>query len=256
MKKENLSESFSDLKYKIGSEKLQPFKLKLLELINSTEDRKGKALDIGCGSGIISSRLTTNLSPIGIDISLEGLKKYRQKGFNGIFGNVESPLPFKSESFQVIILSEVIEHINNYQRLIKESFRVLVSGGTLYITTTNSAYLYYRLLYLIGKTPTELQHPFHLRFFSYKMLVKQLKEHGFHMQAIWGQNVFMFVPDAILRRIQKKNQFLGNLLIKFLTLIGFRHSEGLIHGDKYILYRFSKSLNNLFSNTIMIIASR
>ena len=247
---------FSDLKYKYSREQMQPFKLKMIEFL--IKERKGSyILDVGCGSGIFSKIMQENgYFPIGLDISTVALEKYLSNRLEGIAADVENAMPIKDCSVDIVWLSEVIEHIKNYDNLLNEIYRVLKPGGKLFLTTPNSAFFVYRLLYLFGKLPAELQHPHHLRFFNYRILTKLLKEKKFTIEKIFGQNIYAVIPVALINKIYKKNKILGNLMEKIIKALGFKRSEGYIHGDKYLMFSFSKILHSFFSNTIMLIAKK
>ena len=58
------------------------------------------------------------------------------KNINQIFANGES-LPFKDESFDKIICTEVIEHIYNDESAVSEMARVLRADGKAFLTTPN-----------------------------------------------------------------------------------------------------------------------
>jgi 2-polyprenyl-3-methyl-5-hydroxy-6-metoxy-1,4-benzoquinol methylase len=244
---------FSDEKYLRGREKLQPFKLKMLELIKG--ETGGRILDIGCGSGVISEILhKSGFEVIGFDISFVALSEYKKLGFDGLISNAEYSLPFKKNVFDAVWMSEVIEHIVDFQALLMETARVLKPGGKLYLTTPNSIFYGYRLMYLLGKCPTELQHPFHLRYFSPKFLVKILNRNGFEIEKQLGQNVYMIIPMSLIRKIEKFWQNPAAVAEKFFLRVGFKKMDGLIHGDKIIYFKFSSCLCSFFSNVIMIVA--
>lgn len=250
MNKESIS--FSDGKYSGTGEKLQPFKVKMLELANA--DGQGRILDIGCGSGIISARLAdAGWDVFGIDISQKGVQHYRRRGFSGIVSDAERDLPFKDGVFDAVWASEVIEHLVSYRNLIKEIRRVLKKGGKLYITAPNSAFYGHRILYLLGKCPTELHHPYHLRFFSLQYLSAALTESGFEITRCMGQNVYFMLPRSFVNRAERLNRRITHVL---LGLLGIRKVEGLIRGDKYFLYGFSSFLPSFFSSAIMLVATR
>ncbi|MFC1514721.1 class I SAM-dependent methyltransferase [Candidatus Omnitrophota bacterium] len=247
--------TFSDLKYKHSQERLQPFKLELLKLL--LREEKGRVLDIGCGSGVISQRIKENdFSAIGIDISTEALSKYYALGLKGVVADIESYIPVKSGSFDIIWMSEVIEHVKDYEHLILETYRALKSGGKLYVSAPNSAFFIYRLLYLFGRSPSELQHPHHVHFFSYRMLIETFKNRGFIIEKVFGQNIYGLIPASAVKKLMKKSSRLARVVVKAIRAVGFRYSEGCIHDDKYILSSFSKRACPFFSNTIMLVARK
>ena len=95
-------------------------------------------LDLGCGRGRHIHKLYyyKKCHVIGLDLSLEDIKITYQgfetypditndpnRHFNLMTGNALS-LPFKDETFDQIICSEVLEHIPNYEKVIHEIHRV------------------------------------------------------------------------------------------------------------------------------------
>ena len=99
-------------------------------------------LDLGCGEGrhVISAYVAADVHSVGIDLSLEDLRTTREK-----FADFEEPgneaksfglssasalaLPFADNSFDKVICSEVLEHIDDYQAALREIERVLKPGG-------------------------------------------------------------------------------------------------------------------------------
>ena len=79
----------------------------------------------------------------GKDESIPSLQMFIDRmgrhGITVILADVESgPFPFPDGSFDVVMASEIIEHLHfNPYRLLKESFRVLKPGGRILITTPN-----------------------------------------------------------------------------------------------------------------------
>jgi len=61
-------------------------------------------------------------------------------------------LPFADESFDIVILHNVIEHLSDPPRVLQESFRVLAYGGILSLVTENQACLRNRLKLLMGRS--------------------------------------------------------------------------------------------------------
>ena len=65
-------------------------------------------LDVGCGSGWITNRLLSRYSRVvGLDLSIVALQHVKSEK---IVGTIES-LPFRDKSFDLVICSELLEHI-------------------------------------------------------------------------------------------------------------------------------------------------
>ena len=104
-----------------------------------------KVLDFGCGPGYWMEILREfGSKPIGVDISPDHVKICNQKGFKSFVGGVEYLLKFDSNSFDGILCSFVIEHLDRKEIdiMLKNFHRILVPNGILIINTDNwhSAY--------------------------------------------------------------------------------------------------------------------
>lgn len=99
-------------------------------------------LDLGCGEGrhVISAYVEEDVHAIGVDLCLDDLKTTHEK-FKP-FEDKNNPdkhfvlmsanalqLPFPDRTFDKIICSEVLEHIDDYEGVLKEIQRVLKPGG-------------------------------------------------------------------------------------------------------------------------------
>lgn len=102
----------------------------LLEIFLSVfeKEKRGKVLDIGCGNGDYAY----NLNKMGFDV-LAGdmdVDRFRYKDqikFQKC--NITEKLPFTDNSFDFVLLAEVIEHLRNPYDVIKELNRILKPGG-------------------------------------------------------------------------------------------------------------------------------
>ena len=110
-------------------------------------------LELGCGRGSYLKSISEllNAEPVGIDISKNVLKS--SHGFSRILCDIEVGIPFKDETFDLVLLLDVIEHLFDTDRLLFEVKRVLKPGGIVVITTPNLASWYNRLFLLIGWQP-------------------------------------------------------------------------------------------------------
>lgn len=83
--------------------------------------RGNNTLDIACGEGIIEQFAPET---IGVDFSLNALKKARRSGVKYLVQAAAEALPFKDDSFELAICAGSLEHFNDPQQAIKEMARV------------------------------------------------------------------------------------------------------------------------------------
>jgi ubiquinone/menaquinone biosynthesis C-methylase UbiE len=115
----------------------------ILELLGSSSLKGDRLLDIGCGLGDITMGLASSgLLTVGVELDPEAIRianiGRREQNVDSEFIHSEaSRLPFNDESFIVVILNYVLEHVHNQKALIREVYRVLRPGGILYLATPN-----------------------------------------------------------------------------------------------------------------------
>ena len=98
-------------------------------------------LDIGCGSGV-QLRALGIAHPrllIGMDLNRNALLFAKKKGIpesEFIIADAQF-LPFRDQSVDKILCAEIIEHLHEPEKMIRESQRVLSTGGRIAISTPN-----------------------------------------------------------------------------------------------------------------------
>ncbi len=236
----------SENKYKKGSELNKTYKNYAVNLIKEKKIQL-KVLDVGCGTGKNSLLIKKkNCLVYGVDLSARAIEKYNKKGMNGRVADIQNGLPFEKSSFDVIFMSDVIEHIENTTFLLKEIRRVLKREGYAIIGTPNSAFWVYRILSFFGYTLTEIQHSGHVRFFSKNFLTDILNEHSFVVERFCGRNMPMIIPGRI-----------GHFLAKYFFWIGFKIETRFTTKKEYAhLSYFTTSASKLFSDTFIIKVKR
>lgn len=236
-----LAKTISDKKYSQSIEISRSYKQFACSLVSS--HKKLRILDLGCGTGVNASNLSAmGHEVVGIDVSPVAIEAYNRNGFNGLVCDVIQGTPFASNSFDLVFASDIIEHLDDPTAMLRESYRVLVRGGILMVTTINSAFWAFRLAGLLGLTVTELQHPGHLRFFSKRGLIAQVKEANFKDVSVAGRNMYLILAGnaasrsaGLLERIGFKRE------IRFRTQKPFWHLSKCVHrasplwADEFIL---------------------
>ncbi len=95
------------------------------------KERPLKILDVGCGDAVLFYLMkkkfeNVNLLFYGTDLSREAISVAKRKNGQGIFKVANAyMLPFKSEEFDIVISTDVIEHVNHPRKMISEMCRVL-----------------------------------------------------------------------------------------------------------------------------------
>lgn len=96
-------------------------------------------LDFGCGSGTLLSKIVkvnSQLEVHGADVSKQAITIIKKKIPKGKFYHIQDgkKLPFKKNSFDFILASDVLEHIYDTEFIFQELYRVLKPNGKLLIT--------------------------------------------------------------------------------------------------------------------------
>jgi 2-polyprenyl-3-methyl-5-hydroxy-6-metoxy-1,4-benzoquinol methylase len=131
-----------------------------------------EVLEVGCNWGY-GSHLFAHAARriVGLDVNREfvnyGNSRFAQNNLDLMVHDVNEPLPFSDESFDVVFSSEVIEHIANYLGCLREMQRVLRSDGVLILKTPNLAYA----------PRWHALNPYHLKVFRPSELEELLKAH-------------------------------------------------------------------------------
>ncbi len=99
-------------------------------------------LDVGCGIGtyVRKFRGFTDYA-FGVDVD-EDRVALGARDVPNLYVSASESLPFGDESFDVVVLNEVIEHVADDRQTISECLRVLRPGGRLVIYAPNRLYLF------------------------------------------------------------------------------------------------------------------
>lgn len=124
------------------NEETDPLLRKMLDVLYIKKD--DLVLDFGCGSGDyvnVFKKFSKKVIGVDSDISL-AKKKYPNLNFKKQNGE---RLNFAMNSIDKIVCVNTIEHIVNYYGLLQNFFRVVKSGGQIFITTYDRNFLLHKL---------------------------------------------------------------------------------------------------------------
>lgn len=152
-----------------------------------------RVLDLGCGEGrhALTAWLQAPVTVLGLDLSLADLQVARQRQQEFVqqappgaqlFWTRGSALnlPCADHSFDLIICSEVLEHIHDYRRALREMHRVLKPCGQLVISVPRS--WPERLCWLLSDAYHEAAGG-HIRIFDAAHLSRVITAMGFRQTA-------------------------------------------------------------------------
>ncbi|HEY1226080.1 MAG TPA: class I SAM-dependent methyltransferase, partial [Ramlibacter sp.] len=137
---------------------------------------KGRVLDVGFGSGaFLDEAQLLGWDAVGVDIDPTAVANARARGLN-VFAKSLDHLDFEEESFDVITISHVLEHVHDPVALLRTCFRLLRPGGMLWIETPNIDSVGHARF---GRHWRGLEPPRHLVIFGLRALRNVLSESGF-----------------------------------------------------------------------------
>lgn len=213
-------------KYKVVARLLK----KLVDDYPVEKKEKIKILDIGCGPGNLINDLS-NLGVIfGMDISLKALtlcrEKNREKSVQLINGRADE-LPIITNSIDIAILLDVLEHAIDDRKVIKEIYRVLNPEGMVLLTVPA-----YHILW--GSHDEIYQHYRRYRLNKIKQIVE---EAGFIIKKLTAFEAIFFLPLLLFRKIKlilnnyqsddfiKVSRYLNYILTKIILFEGWVASK-------------------------------
>jgi len=104
----------------------------------SPETKGKKILDLGCGPGTQISYLAQQNIVVGADAGFTMLQNARKGGLLPCRADFEQPyLPFQDDSFDIIVCTDVIEHVRYPMHLLQEIRRVLNPQGIAILSVPN-----------------------------------------------------------------------------------------------------------------------
>lgn len=208
-----------------GSQKTRYQHRQRIDNIKNILDRLGIAsndriLDVGCGSGIYLTLMAErSKNVVGVELSKEGIERsqviFDEMGLKDrihILRGDAMNLPFQGGSFDVVLCTEVLEHLPDPSKGALEIQRVLKKGGMALISMPNLIsifWLFNRINAEAGRisgVTTDIDP--HMKYPFWK-IEGILRKAGFDVKAVRGTYM---IPSDLLFRLFPRNKNIAKLV--------------------------------------------
>lgn len=201
----------------------------ILSLLKDT-DKKARILDIGCAGGPLLNELKRHgfENAAGADFSAEAVEKCHSRGLQAHQMDAHH-LQFEPNSFDLLIASDSLEHLEFDEKALANWFSVLKPGGRILVFVPAYMFLW---------SEQDVVN-FHFRRYTKTNLVEKMGKAGFQIKRKGYWNFGVFYPTAIFRILQRiknkispskqaKDQLSGFSPFANKVLIGWMNFENAI----------------------------
>jgi len=167
-----------------------------VSFITKAANRTGvDLLDVGCGSGTLLGLLKQRgFRVMGVDFSAEAARVAEvENGVQVVVGSL-GEARFPDQSFDVVTLFHVMEHVTNPREVLAEVFRILRPGGAIVLQVPNIDSWQFKLF---GGKWYGLDIPRHVIDYSKDAILKLLADAGFAVQRVRHFNLRDNAPALV-----------------------------------------------------------
>lgn len=162
-------------------------------------------LDVGCASGWFLSELKEEFKKadaFGIDVYGKAIDYGKKKYKNVSLRKADAhKIPFQSNTFDIIVCCEVLEHVENPDQVIKEMKRVLGRNGVLVVEIDTGNWLFKLVWYFWTNLRKGVWRDAHIYLFNIEKLQKLFRSNGFKIKTTSFFNLSM----AVVFTLKKNN---------------------------------------------------
>lgn len=184
---------------------------------------KGRLLDIGCGSGEFLNQMKNfGWEVYGVEINQESADMGNKRGLN-IFCGELGGADFPQNYFDIMILSQTLEHVYSPGAYLEKIYQLLKEEGLLIIGVPNIGCMESRIF---RENWHDLDVPRHLYFFSVPTLGCYLEKYGFEVEQVLSKKFSLPLKGlkadlkVFVRNEYQEKSSLDKILISFMMIFG------------------------------------
>ncbi len=172
-----------------------------IELISPTKGKR--ILEIGCGLGGAAPLISECREFVGTDLSeiatSQANETFGDKPHFRFLPMDAMDLKFDDSQFDIVLAREVIEHLQEPRKAIKEAFRVLKPKGLFLVTSPNRDSLHLRVNRMLGHADFKCCYD-HIKEYSFREAEEMLTTEGFTIKKTRGLFLLPYwgIPDIDL----------------------------------------------------------
>lgn len=178
-----------------------------------------RVLEAGCASGHVSEQLSAQgCSVVGIEIESSIVEPAMQWLERVVIGNIEDDdlwEELEGEYFDTVLFGDVLEHLKDPLKTLRESARHLTPTGTVVISAPNIAHADVKIALLNGAFPygeSGLLDRTHVHFFTKESLLDLIRQAGMAAVEITRVTVPVFHTEIGVSRDDVDNVTLESIL--------------------------------------------
>lgn len=206
-------------------------------------NRFRKILDVGCGTGITMRLLRNYGVTYGIDVSEEALYFCRKRGHQRLTKGDANEIPFNDNCFDGITAVDLLEHLENEEKIVEEFYRVLKKNGLLLISVPAFKFLW-------SEHDLAAEHKRRYTLEEIEYLIKK----RFSILKITYTNIFIFPAVAAYRIFKNMLPWRKEIKTDFFAI------PRTINSLLYLLYKVEapllRQINFPFGLSIMVAAKK
>jgi 2-polyprenyl-3-methyl-5-hydroxy-6-metoxy-1,4-benzoquinol methylase len=157
-------------------------------------DRRLRVCELGCGTGGNLAEIADDHDVVGIECSPEALKYARQSlGDRVRLGSLPHEIDLPPGSFDVVLMTDVLEHIENDSASAIAALSLVRPGGVVVATVPAYQWLY---------SPRDAHHH-HFRRYGKRRFARLWSAAGAQTVLLSHYNALLFPPAAVVRMASK-----------------------------------------------------